>query len=364
MRRSLAGIVVLIALAGGARAESVSDITAPGLPGTEQDVAFDVHMQGIDLEAPDLVFIHKGGKQRGASVGFHVAAPGHRKDGTFVPTNSSSIPEAEVVSYRLARFLGVSRFYHPVTYYQLGPQASARFKALLQKHGEIYENRKENRSRSLAELKVHPDHIFGIYRLRADGKLYVASSLGGEGQPNYSHPLMSHIRADRPLPPATPMSLPGVKPARAGYPKPSEKESELARQLSIILTIDQLMGQWDRFWKNLEAVGDKDGRLRLIARDNGGADVDDGWEWHVSYQKMLSRYDRDVMQRLVGLNAFLRGKTATLGEFKSVDSWKATVGFRKASSFNTFKRKLELLVDKTLPAREKQFGDKIYFAAE
>jgi hypothetical protein len=334
------------------------------LPGTAQDIAFDAHMLSVNLEAPNLVFISKGAKQRGSSVGFHVAEPGRRKDGTFVPTNTSSIPEAEVVAYRLARFLGVSRFYNPVTYYQLGPIASARFKALLLKHGEIYENRQQNRARTLGELKAHPDTIFGIYRQRTDGKAFVATSLGLEGQPNYSHPLLQHIRADRPMPPLALMSLPGVKPARPHYPKPAELEGELARQLSIILTIDQLMGQWDRFWRNLEATGDENGKLRLVARDNGGATLDDGWEWHATYQKMLSRYDRGVMQQLAALKAFLHGKTATLGEFKSVDAWKASVGFRKASSFNTFKRKLELLVDKTLPAREKQHGDKVYFAAE
>ena len=269
-----------------------------------------------------------------------------------------------MVSYRLARFLGVSEIYNPVTYYDLGPKATARFKALLLKHPEFYDNRRENKSRTLSEIKAHPDAEPGIYRQRPVGKSYVAYGLGSEGQPDTSHPLFADIRADRAQPPTSPLALAGIKGARAGFPSPTAPRRDLARQLSIILTIDQLMGQWDRFWKNLEATGDADGRLRLVARDNGGADVDDGWEWHATYQRLLTRYDRAVMDQLVRLNAFLQGRTKELGAFTSIESWKTTIGFRKASSFNTFKRKLTLLTDQTLPPLEKKFGTNVYFATE
>jgi hypothetical protein len=361
----LSAVLLSIALcAASVRADDVRALAPPGLPGTAQDLAFDEIMPSVDLEADNLVFLHKGKKHRGSSVGFHVAEPGRRKEATFAPAGSSNNLEAEVVSYRLARFLGVSDIYNPVTYYELGPKATARFKALLLKHPESYENRRENKSRTLAEIKSHPDKEFGIYRQRPEGKAYVAYGLGLEGQPNTSHPLFSGIRADRPQPSLTPMALTGVKGARSSFPKPTAPERDIARELSVLLTIDQLMGQWDRFWKNLEATGDVNGRLHLLARDNGGADVDDGWEWHATYLKILTRYDRSVMEQLIQLNAFLQGRTATLGAFTSVESWKTTLGFRKPQSFNTFKRKLALLVGQTLPNLEAKFGKNVYFATE
>ena len=143
---------------------------AQELPGTRQDRDFDAYVKLLDLEVPSLEFHYKGGRKGGSSVGFHVALPGHRKSGSFVPTNTSSNPEAEVVSYRLARFLGVSGIYNPVTYYQLGPMASGRFNALLRKHGESDPDRRINYNTTTNELKNNPKSLFGIYRFRAQGE--------------------------------------------------------------------------------------------------------------------------------------------------------------------------------------------------
>jgi hypothetical protein len=370
MRQIALTLLTAMALAVQAFA-LVSAQTAPGqgvqgqaVPGTKRDLDFDEFMTGVDLEAPNLVFIYKGRKQEGSSVGFHVADPGRRKTGTFVPVNSSSNPEAEVVSYRLARFLGVSHLYNPVTYYQLGPLAVARFRTLLRNNPETTEDRVKNKVRVVAELTANPTSEFGIYRLRPDGKLFHANALGMNGNPALSHPLLQAIRADRPMPGTATMSLPGVKGQRRAYPsEPMETQLELARQLSSILVVDQLLGQWDRFWRNLEASGDAAGRLSLMARDNGGATIEDGWEWHPRYESMTSRYDRAMMNKLQSLHAFLNAKAPAFGDFKSVEAWKTAVGFRKASSYGNFKKKLDMLIGKTLPTREKQFGEKVYFSS-
>ncbi len=335
------------------------------LPGIKRDRQFDALMKYVDLERLDHKFVYK---KSGSSVGLVILDPSGSKVANFVPYNSSSDPEAEVVSYRLARFLGVSDIYYPVTYYELGPIASGRFKAMLRKNYEPNDDRDRqlNHGRIVQQLNTHPTGILGIYRERIKGKKYFAQSLcygGEEAKLNTEASLMARIRANGPKPTDKLISLPGVKGLRPGYPKPVAKESELARQLSIILVIDQLMGQWDRCMGNLEAIGDINGRLQLLARDNGGADVNDGWEWHSLHQRWVSRYDRLLMDNLRSLNAFLKGRAQFAG-YKDVNQWKTAVGFRKESAFKTFKRKLELLVEKQVPSLEKQHGAGVYFEAK
>jgi hypothetical protein len=346
-----------------ATAWMTSAAVAQHLPGNSADLKFDKTERKLDLEDRSLEFHYKAGKHQGSSVGFHISKPGHRKSATFAPQNTSSNLESEVVAYRLARFLGTSDIYNPVTYATLGPVATARFKEMLKKRPESDPDRRQNKSGTLAALSAYPTSLPGIYRLRPHGDKFRVAQLGTpEGHLNTSHPLSGFIRANGPVPGDKPMSLAGVKGARGEYPrKPVEKESELARQLSNILLVDQLLGQWDRFVNNLEAFGDEKGRLQFVARDNGGGTVDD-WEWYGLYEKWLSRYDRDVTSRLAELHAFLQGKAKTFAGFDDVEAWKKAVGFIRQSSFDTFKRKLDLLIAKRLPALEKQYGERTYFA--
>lgn len=355
MRTILAALTAFVVMTSSAFGQD--------LPGIKADLKFDAALLVIDLENPALEFHYKSGKHQGSSIGFHVAEPGHRKSGTFAPSNTSNNLEAEVVSYRLARFLGISDIYNPVGYYRLGPKATARFKAMLAKRHESDHDRQVNYANVLAEIKSHPTWLQGIYRHRQRGSRFVVVGLATEaGHLNSGHPLATFIRANGPIPGDKAMSLASVRGQRAEFPKPSEKESELARQLSNILLVDQLMGQWDRFFNNLEAFGDASGRLQLLARDNGGATVND-WEWHNRYDRWLSRYDRNVMDRLKELLAFLHGREKLFSGFNDVEKFKTALGFIEASSFSTFKRKLELLVEKKLPDLEKRYGARTYFAA-
>ena len=355
MRRLMSVLAVVILASTAARAQQV--------PGIRADIKFDQQVQALDLDNASLEFSYKTGKHQGSSVGFHVSQPGHRKSGTFSPSNTSNNLESEVVSYRLSRFLGISDIYNPVSYYRLGPKASVRFRDMLRKQYESDPDRRRNHATTLAELNSHPTYLLGIYRHRPRGSRFSANGLSdGAGHLNTGHPLAGFIRANGPLPSEKLMSLSGVKGQRKEFPKPAEAESELARQFSNILLIDQLMGQWDRFVNNLEAYGDADGRLHFIARDNGGATVDD-WEWHNLYDAWLSRYDRVVIERLRSLHAFLNGTEKQFAGFDDPAKWQQAVGFIKTSSFDTFKRKLTLLVEKKLPELEKHYGPRTYFAA-
>ena len=334
---------------------------AQSVPGNKRDLDFDAALKTIDLDDPSWRLEYKQPTSDGSSIGLFIGKGDKPTDRSFVPTNTSSVPEAEVVSYRLARFLGVSRNYYPAGYYTLGPEATAKFRDMVFKTREFENDRIVNRNMVMKELKASPDAILGIYRTKPKTKMYAAHSLGTEGQFNLGTALARDLRAASPMPGDQPISLDGIKGGKPDFPKqPVEREVELARELSTIFVIDQLLGQWDRFWGNLEASGDKNGRLKLVARDNGGATIDD-WDDYEIYNRWVSRFDRDVIERLTSLHAFLKSEAKEFSGFASVEAWKQAVGFIKPASYETFVKKLAVLIDKRVPALVAQYGDDTFF---
>ncbi len=342
---------------------------AQGVPGIKRDLDFDAHMKTIDLDDTKYRLEYKKPTPDGSSVGMFIGIGDKPTDRSFVPTNPSSIPEAEVVAYRLSRFLGISRLFYPVDYYQLGPKATAAFAAMVQGTPAVDKDSVYNRNLVLADLKANPKSIFGIYRLRPKTKMFTASALGREGKFDQTTGLAQEIKATGRMPDQTRMPLAGIKGGQAGFPDaPMEQRVELARQLSSIFVMDMLLGQWDRFWNNLEAAGDRNGRLKLIARDNGGASLND-WEGHDDYNRWVSRFDRDLIAQLTALNAFLKGDAKEFAGYTSVETWKSAVGFRPwsssdPSSYEVFSKKLSQLIDKRIPALVKANGEKVFFPAK
>ena len=361
MRPRIASFAIWVALS--------TDGICQQLPGTPADLKFDTFTKTLELDDPALVFTYKSGKHEGSSVGFHVSYPGQSRKWTYAPDNTSNNPEAEVVSYRLARVLGFSSLYNPVTLYRLGPQATARFKKMLRGHGERSDDkaRLENRSKTLANLesKTPAPGTFRI-RIAPHKRAFLSSLTAGRDYFNRGSRMGSFIQAGGALPSDTPITFSEVKRLAFKGPPLVEIESEIARQLSDIFLIDQLTGQWDRFANNLEATIGADGHLRLIARDNGGATVNDMalGDWTSSfnpYNSWLSRYDRAAIERLEDLNEFLQGRAGSFDDFTSVEAWKTAMGFQKQNSFTTFKRKVALLVEKKIPELERQHGLRAYF---
>jgi hypothetical protein len=327
---------------------AASPAWAQGVPGTKRDLDFDAHMKTVDLDNPKMRLEYKLASAGGSSIGMFIGVGDAATDRSFVPTNPSSIPEAEVVAYRLSRFLGISRLTYPVDYYKLGPKATATFRDMVANTPEKGDkDRTFNRNMVLTELKSGST-VLGIYRLRPRTKMYTVGVLGTEGEFNMKTGLAREIQASGPK----------------GFPEvPAERRVELARQLSTIFTLDSLFGQWDRFWNNLEASGDKNGRLKLIARDNGGATLEN-WDTRDSYNRWYSRFDRDLIERLTALNAFLKGKAPDFAGYKDIEAWKAAAGFISPASYEVFQMKLARLIDTRIPALVKRYGDKTFFPAK
>jgi hypothetical protein len=340
---------------------ATSVASAQGIPGTKRDLDFDAHMKTVDLDDPKMRLEYKLASAGGSSIGMFIGIGDAPTDRSFVPTNPSSIPEAEVVAYRLSRFLGISRLTYPVDYYRLGPKANAFFKDMVTKTPENTDkDRQFNRNMVLTELKRSPS-VLGIYRLKPKIKMSTVSVLGTEGEFNLNTGLARGMQAAGPMPDDRQIPLEGVKGGKAGYPEaPTERRVELARQLSTIFVLDSLFGQWDRFWNNLEASGDKNGRLKLIARDNGGATLEN-WDTRDSYNRWFSRFDRDLIDRLTTLNAFLKGQAPEFAGYKDVEAWKKAVGFISPASYEVFQMKLARLIDVRVPTLVKRYGDKTFF---
>jgi hypothetical protein len=347
-----------------ATAVSTVGALAQGVPGTKRDLDFDAHMKTVDLDDPKHRLEYKLASAGGSSIGMFIGIGDAPTDRSFVPTNPSSIPEAEVVAYRLSRFLGISRLTYPVDYYRLGPKANAFFKDMVTKTPENTDkDRQFNRNMVLTELKRSPS-VLGIYRLKPKIKMSTVSVLGTEGEFKMSTGLARELQASGPMPDERKISLDGVKGGKPGYPEvPTESRVELARQLSTIFVLDQLFGQWDRFWNNLEASGDKNGRLKLIARDNGGATLEN-WDTRDDYNRWYSRFDRDLIDRLTALNAFLKGTSTEFAGYKDIEAWKKAVGFISPTSYEVFQMKLSRLIDTRLPALVKRYGDQTFFPAK
>ncbi len=334
---------------------------AQSVPGSKRDLDFDAHVKSVDLDDAKYRLEYKKPTPDGSSVGMFIGVGSGPTDRSFVPTNPSSIPEAEVVAYRLSRFLGISRLFYPVDYYQLGPKATAKFGAMVKSTPGTGKDGIYNTNLVLTELKANSNTILGIYKLKSKSKMFTASALGTEGNFDQTTGIAQEIKASGRMPDDRRIPLQGIKGGQPGFPElPTEQRVELARQLSTIFVMDMLMGQWDRFWNNLEASGDRQGRLKLIARDNGGATLND-WEGHETYNNWVSRFDRDLITRLTALNAFLKGDAREFSGFSSVDAWKKAAGFIDPSSFEMFAKKLSTLIDKRVPGLVKAYGDKTFF---
>jgi hypothetical protein len=338
---------------------------AQGIPGTKRDLEFDAHVKTVDLDDAKYRLEYKKPTPDGSSVGMFIGIGDKQTDRSFVPTNPSSIPEAEVVAYRLSRFMGISRLFYPVDYYQLGPKATAKFADMVKSTPATEKEGVYNRNLVLTELKANPNTIFGIYRLRPKTKMFSASALGAQGKYDTSTGLAQEIRANGRMPDSSKILLAGIKGGQAGFPEvPTEQRVELARQLSTIFVMDMLLGQWDRFWNNLEAAGDKNGRLKLISRDNGGATLND-WEGHADYNKWVSRFDREFIARLTALNVFLKGQAPEFAGYKDIEAWKTAAGFLAPAtdppSFDVFQKKLAMFIDTRVPSLVKAYGDKAFF---
>lgn len=271
-----------------------------------QDQAFAAKAAALNLEDPSYQFDYKAG---GTSLGLKIKDASGKSIGKFLPANGAANIEAQLVSHRLAQFLGMSALVIPSAPYTLGPRVTQLFNSLLLNADERNQWRRENQEELLQKISQNPNSLTGVLTPKTEEWEVLELANEDANTINGAHPIAQWIRAEGPRPSLREMSLKGVKSKNGTIP--TQSELELARQFSQIMVLDLLCGQWDR-WSggNIEASIDAKGKLFFFARDNGGASMS-GTNQVANTLNLVSRFDRAQIKRVQRLVELLSGPEKT-----------------------------------------------------
>lgn len=270
-----------------------------------RDQKFEAKLAELDPSCTDCKLTYKN---TGTSVGFKLEIK-DKSHGKFTCKGSATNVEAQVVSYRLGQFLGMSALVMPSAYYSVRGTTLQSFKGMLSRAAERNRWRAENRNNTLAAISRAPEKLEVVYTPHVKGGSPEVKGLANASANtiNSNHLIARFIRADGPKPSANKlMTLDGVK-AKDGS-QPRESELELARQFSQIMVLDMIMGQWDRWSGGNVEAGIDEQRVFFTARDNGGASM--VGKAHIEkYKRIVTRFDRAQIERVKRLVELLSNST-------------------------------------------------------
>jgi hypothetical protein len=234
--------------------------------------------------------------------------------GAFRSETSSTCVDGEIASFNIARVLGCGELFHPAAPIQLRGKGLATLKQLMET-ARFPEFKEADRRQVLLEIEQNPDGLRGDFRMTTPviAEKYHAievPTLPPNGGLNEQDRVAVFLKCGAPQPGSGQIKLKGME-CRA-------PAVSFARELSDILLVDALAGEWDRFsGGNLHVVVTK-GRAHFLAVDNGGASFEDDQGYMERFKKWVTRFDRRVVSRLFALEAFLaeeeKGRPAAKGK--------------------------------------------------
>ena len=259
--------------------------------------------RGMDLDSAEYEFKELSGS---TSINMKIRKidrtdpQGYKSRGTFVPLNGAANPDTEISYFNLAAILGYDSVFRPTARYELGPKASAALETLIE-HTPIHgSDRVENKGNILREIASGKPLRGCVKAKKLDSaRAYdemVNPSAPGNGAPRSSNPVIKSLQVEN----AQPQS--GVTlDLGHGY---KGDAIQLAREFSVIMTLDVIFRQWDRYsGGNVVIAKDDAGVAHYYATDNGGADVSSRLDRNIG---LFSRYDRRTIDGLKALSAFLK----------------------------------------------------------
>ena len=221
--------------------------------------------------------------------------------GAFRTETSSTCVDGEIASFSIARVLGCGELFQPAARIELRGKGLATFRKLMEA-ARFPDFKEEDRRKVLLEIEQNPNGLRGGFRMAtpANAEKYHSievPSLPPNGVLNEQDRVAVFLKCGSPQPGAEEMKLRRLE-CRA-------PAVSLARELSNILLVDALAGEWDRFsGGNLHAVVTA-GRAHFLAVDNGGANFLEDQGNMGRFKKTVTRFDRRVVQRLFALEEFL-----------------------------------------------------------
>ena len=221
--------------------------------------------------------------------------------GAFRSESASTNVEGEIATFNISRALGCSDFFQPATGMEMRGAGLATLKQLM-KTVPFPPIKEPDRAQVLAEIEGNPEALTGVFKQALPMRAVKYHSIERADVPpngvmNEADPIARHLKNYAPQPGAELMTPPNV-----GGRAPTVT---LARELSDILLVDALAGQWDRFSGGNLHMLVVAGTARFIAVDNGGAGYDGDHGNLEQFKRTVTRFDRRVAARLFALEDFL-----------------------------------------------------------
>jgi hypothetical protein len=319
--------------------------------------------RGMNLEEPGYSFPKLGG-QTSITMKVRKADPSSKKGsksmGAFVARNGAGNPNTGTAYFNLSAILGYDGVFRPSARYEAGPRAAAAYKSLMQRMSTNNRDRLKNKSDILKQIAAGSPLKGYVKAGKTDGAVEIesiyVSRIRPNGAPAGNHPIIRALQASNPKPRAgTALTLARGKVGDA---------LELAREYSVIMTLDAVLGQWDRYSGGaIYARNDDKGKAHFYAVDNDGSEVGESSSWTERSLGWFSRYDRKTIAQLKELYNFLeQPETGYLG-YDNAEKFIVDLGlyfeYSPATYVARIKRNLNLLF-RSVQASVAKHGDGAY----
>jgi hypothetical protein len=284
---------------------------------------------------------------------------GYKSRGSFIPRNSSANPDVEIGAFQFSALMGFDSIYRTAAPYELGPVGSKALKALIESAHIGNRQRLENKANILRAIQSGMP-LKGCVKAKKDDTNATLDEIANthaapNGAPNQNHPIMRLLQASAPQP------VQGKNiTLKSGY---VGDELQLAREYSVIMLIDAVTQQWDRYsGGNVIIRKDDQGHAHFYATDNGGADIASSWS--ARNLNWFSRFDRSAVQKLADIKRFLDAPATGYLGYTDPKVFVVDLGFYSLMGADVYvarlTRNLGLVLD-YVKATETRFGSAAYF---
>ncbi len=278
--------------------------------------------------------------------------------GMFRSETSSTCVDGEIATFNIARVLGCGDVFQPTARMELRGKGLATLEQLMQE-ARFPEFKEEDRQQVLSEIAQNPQGLRGDFRMATplNAEKYhavEAPTLPPNGGLNEQDRVAVFLKCGAPQPGTAEMKLKGLDCHAPAI--------SFARELSDILLVDALAGEWDRFSGGNLHVVVTNGRAHFLAVDNGGTNFAADQGYMALFKKWVTRFDRRVVTRLFALEAFLAAEekpAATRKKFLGFSDEQALAAAMSISTptdWKMFKRRV-----REVAAHVRSVGEGAYF---